>query len=151
MVRPGDEIPAGAGGQNHLWASHADREQVIDALKAAFVQSRLTKAELDARVGQALTARAHAELAAVIADIPAAPDLAQPVKPARPQPPGNRAAKRAVKSGVGAITVIIVAGSTLSVAVGQPGTAVIFYGIHRDPRSGRHGICRFGNRRDRGA
>jgi hypothetical protein len=44
---------------------------VIDALKAAFVQGRLLKDELDARVGQALTARAHADLAALTADIPA--------------------------------------------------------------------------------
>jgi hypothetical protein len=31
---------------------------VIDALKAAFVQSRLTRDEFDARVGRALTSRA---------------------------------------------------------------------------------------------
>jgi len=48
---PGDEIAAGAAGRSHLRASHADREQVIDVLKAAFVQGRLTKAELDLRVG----------------------------------------------------------------------------------------------------
>ncbi len=42
MAGPGDEI-AGAGGQGdgHLRASHADREQVIGSLKAAFVQGRL--------------------------------------------------------------------------------------------------------------
>lgn len=124
MVRPRDEMPTGAGGQDHMRASHADRERVIDALKAAFVQGRLTRAQLDTRVGQTLAARTHAELAAVTADVPAAPDIAQPIKPARP-PSGNRAAKRAVKSGVGAITVIIVAVSTVTVAVGQPGAAVI--------------------------
>ena len=38
MAGPGDEIAAGAGGRSYLRASHADREQVIDVLKAAFVQ-----------------------------------------------------------------------------------------------------------------
>ena len=37
-------------------ASDADREQVIGVLKAAFVQGRLTKDELDAQAGHALTA-----------------------------------------------------------------------------------------------
>ena len=41
-------------------ASHGEREQVIGALKAAFVQGRLTKVEFDARVGQALTSRTRA-------------------------------------------------------------------------------------------
>ena len=102
MGRPGDEIAAGAGGHGHLRVSHADREQVIDALEVAFVQGRLTNDELDARAGRALVARTHAELAAVTAGIPAGPDLAQPPKPARAQPrqPGNRAAKWAVKAGM---------------------------------------------------
>jgi hypothetical protein len=42
---------------------------VIDLLKAAFVQGRLTKVELDARAGHALTCRTHADLAALTADI----------------------------------------------------------------------------------
>jgi len=45
-------------------ASHADREQVVELLKVAFVQGRLDSGELDARVGQALTARTYADLAA---------------------------------------------------------------------------------------
>jgi hypothetical protein len=50
-------------------ASDADREQVIGVLKAAFVQGRLTKDELDARAGHALGAQSHADLAALIADL----------------------------------------------------------------------------------
>jgi hypothetical protein len=42
---------------------------VIDTLKAAFVQGRLTKDELDARAGRALTAWSHADLAALTADL----------------------------------------------------------------------------------
>ena len=52
-----------------LRASDADREKVIDMLKAAFVQGRLTKDELDARAAHALTAWSHADVAALTADI----------------------------------------------------------------------------------
>ncbi len=52
-----------------LRASDADREKVIDLLKAAFVQGQLTKDELDARAGHALTAWSHADLAALTADL----------------------------------------------------------------------------------
>jgi hypothetical protein len=71
MARPGDEMAAGAGGRGHLRASHADREQVISVLKAAFVRGRLDRDEFDLRVGQAFVARTYAELAALTADIPA--------------------------------------------------------------------------------
>jgi hypothetical protein len=54
-----------------LRASRADRERVIDLLKAAFVEGRLARDEFDTRVGQALMSRTYAELAAVTADIPA--------------------------------------------------------------------------------
>ncbi len=54
-------------------ASDADREHVIGMLKAAFVQGRLTRDELDVRVGQALASRSCAGLATLTADIPAAP------------------------------------------------------------------------------
>jgi Domain of unknown function (DUF1707) len=54
-----------------LRASRADRERVIDLLKAAFVQGRLNQDEFDARVGQVLASRTHWELAAVTFDLPA--------------------------------------------------------------------------------
>jgi hypothetical protein len=53
-----------------LRASAADRDQEIDSLKAAFVRGRLDRDEFDLRVGQALTAWTHVDLAAVTADIP---------------------------------------------------------------------------------
>jgi hypothetical protein len=81
---PGDEMAAGAAGRGRLRASHADREQVIGMLKAAFVQGRLTKDELDMRVGQTLASRTYADLAAVTADLPAGLARTEPVrKPAR--------------------------------------------------------------------
>ena len=36
VTGPGDELTASAVGRGRLRVSHADREQVIDALKAAF-------------------------------------------------------------------------------------------------------------------
>jgi uncharacterized protein len=60
-------------GRGRLRASDADREQVIDTLKAAFVQDRLTRDQLGVRAGQALVSRTYAELAAVSDGIPAMP------------------------------------------------------------------------------
>jgi Domain of unknown function (DUF1707) len=67
----GDEKAAGGSGRGHLRASHADREQVIAALKAAFTQGRLTRDEFDLRVGRVLGSRTYAELTALTADLPA--------------------------------------------------------------------------------
>jgi Domain of unknown function (DUF1707) len=78
----GSQDPAAGGGQ--LRAGHADRELVIEALKDAFVQGRLTRDELGARAGRALAARTGAELAALTADIPAGPTAAGPVRPPTP-------------------------------------------------------------------
>ena len=82
MAGPGDEIAAGAGGRGHLRASHADREQVIGTLKAAFVQGMLAKDEFGLRVGQTLAARTYADLAALTADLPAGLAAAKPAQPA---------------------------------------------------------------------
>jgi hypothetical protein len=73
MAGPGAEGAEIAVGRAHLRASDADREQIIDALKTAFVQDRLAKDDFDARVTRALGARTYAELAAVTAGIPPAP------------------------------------------------------------------------------
>jgi Domain of unknown function (DUF1707) len=67
---PGGEMGAGAG-RGHLRASRAEREDLIETLKAAFVLGLLDKDEFGARVGQTLASRTYADLAAVTADIPA--------------------------------------------------------------------------------
>ena len=51
-------------------ASDADRDTAVDILCAAVAEGRLTLAELDERVGAALSARTICELAALIADLP---------------------------------------------------------------------------------
>jgi hypothetical protein len=78
MTQPGDEIAADAGASGCLYASRLDRVQVIGTLKAAFVQGRLTEDEYDARVGKASASQTHADLAVLIADIPAGSVTARP-------------------------------------------------------------------------
>lgn len=67
----------GADG-GYFLASDADRDQVIDALRAAFAQGRLTEEELGTRINEALGGRTYAQLAAVTADLPARPAVARP-------------------------------------------------------------------------
>ncbi len=87
-AKPGDDMTAVTAGRGRLRASHADREQVLDVLKTAFVQGLLTKDEFDMRVGQTFASRTYAELAALTADIPAGLIAAQSLrKPARAQAP----------------------------------------------------------------
>lgn len=70
IAGPGDEQSAAAARRGRLRASPGEREQVIDTLKVAFVQDRLTKDEFDARVSQALAVRTYAQLTEVTADLP---------------------------------------------------------------------------------
>lgn len=93
----------------------AGREQVIAALKAAYVQGRLTKEEFDLRVGQALAI--YAELDALTADIPAAPPAvtapaaAEPAVTARAELARETANKKMIRqgtTGVAGLTFILV-------------------------------------------
>jgi len=90
---------AAVKGRGHIRASDADREQVIDVLKDAFVRGRLTKDELTARTGRALVSRTYAELTAITADIlvtiPAWLTESRPPKPDR-APAWKPVNKRAV-------------------------------------------------------
>jgi len=58
-------------GRSEFRASHADRERVIRTLKAALDQGRLTEDEHDERTARASASRSRAELAGLIADLPA--------------------------------------------------------------------------------
>jgi len=116
-TEPGDSSAVAAGGRGRLRAARADRERVVEVLKAAFVQGRLDKGEFDARVGQALASRTYAELAALIADIPADP---APRHPARGQSGTWR--RHPVRNGA------IAVGVSLIVAVAAVGGAFILHG-----------------------
>jgi hypothetical protein len=83
ISQPGDQSGVAWAGYGRLLASHADRERVIDVLKAAFVQGRLTKDEFESGVGRALGSRTYAELAAITAGIPAGPTAVAGFRPPR--------------------------------------------------------------------
>ena len=110
-AEPGDQGAAEAAARGYLRASHADREHVIDVRKAAFVQGRLTKAELDARAGRAFAARTYADLAALTADVPAGLADAVPTgRAARAQtrPPMSNAAKAGICVAIAVAVAVIV-------------------------------------------
>jgi hypothetical protein len=56
---------------SELRASHADRDDVVEKLRVAAGDGRLTPDELDERLEAALTARTYGELATLTADLPA--------------------------------------------------------------------------------
>jgi hypothetical protein len=112
---PGDELEA--AGRGHLRASHADGEQVIGTLKAAFVQGRLAKDEFDLRVGRALSARTYADLATLTADIAAVPAAAGPSRP--PAPARRRPLARAAAGSGGCLVVAF--GAVQLINLADPG------------------------------
>jgi Domain of unknown function (DUF1707) len=105
-MEPQDPRAGWAAGAGHLRASDADREQVIDALKAAFVQGRLSKSELVRRAGQALESRTYAQLADTTAGIPAARAASPPPRPPAPPARGRTVNGKAI---AWAVSVIILA------------------------------------------
>ena len=101
-IGPWDPLTAAANG--HMRASDADRDRVVDALKAAYVYGLLTREELAARTGQALAARTYADLstvAAVLAERRPAPASQVMHPPAR-----KRVSGKAVAVGAGAVVLL---------------------------------------------
>lgn len=64
----GDLLRTGASPE--VRASHADRDRIVDVLRVAAGDGRLTLAELDERLEAALSARTVGELAVLRADLP---------------------------------------------------------------------------------
>ncbi|TKK88014.1 DUF1707 and DUF4870 domain-containing protein [Herbidospora galbida] len=52
-----------------LRVSDADRDQVVEHVKAAYAEGRLDKDEMDLRLDHAMTAQTHADLMPVMADL----------------------------------------------------------------------------------
>jgi uncharacterized protein DUF1707 len=83
------------GSYLHLRASSADTDRTVDVLKTSFAEGRLTKDELDLRLGQALVSRFFDELMEITADLPVGTFGRLPAHPASPpfrRPPRWRAA-----------------------------------------------------------
>ena len=98
-IGPWDPLAAAASG--HMRASDADRDRVVDTLKAAYVYGLLTREELAACSGQALAARTYADLAAVTAVL-AERRPATPSRVAHP-PARKRISRKAVALGASAV------------------------------------------------
>jgi hypothetical protein len=137
------EVPVTAGrddwtadARRRLRTSHADREQAIDVLKAAFVHGRLTKDEFEARVGQVFASRTYADLGALTADLPGWVTSAQPSAEVARAPGRVLSFKTAVRVGAvgagpsmaSAAVVVLQSGSVPAVAgvllVGLTGLSV---------------------------
>ena len=115
----GPQDPAAAG-RDQLRASHADREQVIGTLKTAFVHGRLTKDELDARAGQALAARTHADLAALTADIPPGPASAGSASAGSARPPARARRRPLARAAIAASICLIIAAVAIGAVILLP-------------------------------
>jgi DUF1707 SHOCT-like domain len=113
-MEPQDPYPGWAPGGGHLRASDADRERVIEALKSAFVQDRLSRGELARRAGLVLESKTYADLAGATAGIPAERPVTVP--PPRPAPP--------VRAGPGNWKIIA---WVVGVIVAAPALAVAFF------------------------
>ena len=67
--------PSGPGSWSEMRASDADRDRVMEVLRVAAVEGRLTPDELEERLEAALSSRTLGELAALTADLVAAPSV----------------------------------------------------------------------------
>jgi hypothetical protein len=77
---PGENLPSA----DRLRASHEDRDRVIEMLRVAAGDGRLTSEELDERVEIAFSARTYGELAALTSDLPATGEAIVPAAPVAP-------------------------------------------------------------------
>ena len=84
-VTAGGESPAAGSSGPATRASDRERDVVVQRVQDAFAEGRLDDAEFDERTRAALTARTHAELDALLADLPATPSAPGPA-PAVPGP-----------------------------------------------------------------
>jgi hypothetical protein len=112
VVQLGDSVPGAVparepddpehrgGGTPALRASDRERDAVATLRQDAFAEGRLDDTEFDQRMRAALTARTHADLDSLLADLPAAPAAAPgaPVPSAAAGRPGRFAI--ALKSSV---------------------------------------------------
>jgi hypothetical protein len=69
-------------------ATDRDRDAAIQVLQTSYTEGRLTMAEHDARVSQALSAQTYAELDSLTTDLPLRPTY--PDAPVLPMPPVQR-------------------------------------------------------------
>jgi hypothetical protein len=77
------EVQKASAGGAVTRASDKERDAVVQRVQDAFAEGRLDDTEFDERTRAALTARTHAELDALLADLPAAAPGSAPAVPGR--------------------------------------------------------------------
>lgn len=92
-------------GEADIRASDAERERVVEALRAAGLEGRLTADELEDRTGRALGARTRAELGRLLQDLPSSG--AAPVPAARREHPLVRLGKTVVTISAACVAVFV--------------------------------------------
>ena len=74
-----DILPLAAGSERgKMRACDTDRNRVVELLNVAYSEGRLSKDEYDGRLENALSARTYADLAQIVADLPAVRGTAVP-------------------------------------------------------------------------
>lgn len=73
IATPRPEDAARRPDRANLRASQVERDRVVDKLRVHAGEGRLEIEELEQRVGAALAARTHGELASLLADLPRSP------------------------------------------------------------------------------
>jgi hypothetical protein len=65
-----NRYPAAGGERGSMRAGDADRDRVVEFLKVAYSEGRLSKDEYDGRLEHALSARTYADLDQLVTDLP---------------------------------------------------------------------------------
>ena len=110
-------------------ASDQERESVVDVLRDAYADGRLTLDEFEERASAAYAAKVRADLRELTADLPAQPllgaDLNQPWQAAQPRavPPAVRPHQARRDRPLGHLLPILFIWIVIEAAVGAPDTA----------------------------
>lgn len=87
------------GERAKMRAGDADRDRVVELLKAAYSEGRLSRDEYDARLESALSARTYADLDVLVADLPVARPVMVPPVAGPPEPRTNSLAIASIACG----------------------------------------------------
>ena len=100
--------------ERSLRASDADREQVVERLRHAMAEGRLSGDELEERIDAVYGARTYGELNALLADLPASRFLTQP-----------RVRLGGLVGAVSAVALMLAAVGVLAITRGRSAVAVL--------------------------
>jgi len=127
------DLSSSHGSRSALRASDADRERVAATLRRHHLDGRLDTDELQDRLGACYAAKTHADLAALLADLPGE------AAPGSPRSAGARAPWRGPGVPLAAVLVVVLALVTAAIAHGRPGPlplllVFLLFRLGRGPR-----------------